>query len=171
MKRWVSLLGAVTCVLALSACQNAGQNVYKHNEVGKTSLVNFGTVIQTREVQVQGQNTGVGALAGAAGGGIAGNQIGSGAGNAAATLGGVLVGAAIGALAEQAMADRKADEYVVTLETGATITVVQDRTEGDRPINAGDRVMVQLQGGTQRVLPANTLPTEIKRPKGIKVTD
>jgi outer membrane lipoprotein SlyB len=56
-------------------------------------------------------------------------------------------------------------------QTGATLTLVQDRTDGDAEIRPGDRVMVQLSGGKQRVLPANALPTQIKRPAGIKVVD
>ncbi len=165
------LLALLVCCGFLAGCQRPGQNVYSASEVGRTALVNFGTVITAREVNVQGQNTGAGGLVGGAAGGIAGSQIGRGGGNAAATLGGVVVGAIAGALIEQAAANRTATEYVVTMETGATLTLVQDRTDGDAEIRPGDRVMVQLSGGKQRVLPANALPTQIKRPAGIKVVD
>jgi outer membrane lipoprotein SlyB len=160
----------LTCLL-LAGCQRPGQNVYSAREVGRTSLVNFGTVVAVRDVNVQGESSGLGGAAGAAAGGIGGSQIGRGGGNAAATLGGVVAGALIGALVEQAAANRTATEYVVTMQTGVTLTLVQDRNEGEAPINVGDRVMVQLSGGKQRVLPAAALPTEIKRPEGIKVTD
>jgi outer membrane lipoprotein SlyB len=160
----------VVC-LVLAGCQRPGQNVYNAREVGRASLVNFGTVVAMREVNVQGQNTGAGAAVGAAAGGIGGSQIGQGGGNAAAALGGVVVGALVGALVEQAAANRTATEYVVTMQTGVTLTLVQDHNEGEAPINVGDRVMVQLSGGKQRVLPAGALPTEIKRPQGIKVVD
>ncbi len=170
VKRLAVFIG-IACILAAAGCQRPGQNVYSYSEVGKASLVNFGTLLAAREVAVQGQNTGAGALAGAAAGGIAGNQIGRGGGNAAATLVGVVIGGIVGALAEQAAANRKALEYTVTLETGATITVVQDHDEGERVLEPGERVMVQVTGGTQRVLPADNLPTELKRPAGIKVTD
>jgi outer membrane lipoprotein SlyB len=166
-----TVIAALGVCLALSGCQRPGQNVYNYNEVGRAALVNFGTVVSVREVNVQGQNTGAGGVVGAAAGGIAGSQIGRGGGNAAATLGGVVVGAIAGAMIEQAAANRTATEYVVTMQTGVTLTLVQDRTEGDAPINVGDRVMVQLSGGKQRVLPAGALPTEIKRPQGIKVVD
>jgi outer membrane lipoprotein SlyB len=166
------ILGSLlACLFLLSACQRPGQNTYAYSEVGKASLVNFGTVVAVREVNVKGQNTGAGALAGAAGGGIAGNQIGAGGGNAAATLVGVVAGAVIGAVAEQAIANRTATEYIITLETGATVTVVQDHNDGEQVINLGDRVILQMTGGTQRVLPASQLPTQIKRPQGIKVVD
>ncbi len=170
MKRLAVFIG-VACILAAAGCQRPGQNVYSHSEVGKASQVIFGTLLAVREVEVQGQNTGLGALAGAAGGGIAGNQIGRGGGSAAATLVGVVIGGIVGALAEQAVANRKALEYTVTLETGATITVVQDHDEGERVLQPGERVMLQVTGGTQRVLPADNLPTELKRPTGIKTID
>ena len=34
-------------------------------------------------------------------------------------------------------------------------------------LKKGDRVIVQINGEYQRVLPANSLPTEIEQPKGI----
>jgi len=161
----------VACGLAVSACQHAGQNRYDSNEVGRTSTVQFGTVVSVRPVQIKGSESGAGAVVGAAGGGIAGNQVGHGGGNALATLGGVVVGAAAGYLAERTLTERDATEYVVTLENGSTVTLVQDHTPGEQPINAGDRVMLQTTGKTQRVIPAAPLPTEVKRPQGIKVTD
>lgn len=168
MRRLVLIAAAA---VALVGCQRPGQNVYNYNEVGKASLVNFGTVVGVREVDVKGQNTGAGAAVGATAGGVAGYGLSNGGGTAAATLGGIVVGGVIGALAEQAAANRTAVEYTVTLETGATVTIVQDHNDGEQQIKPGDRVMIQVSGGTQRVLPANQLPTEIKRPAGIKVTD
>lgn len=161
----------LSAALLLSACQHTGQNVYRYNEVGKASLVNFGTIVAMREVAVQGQNTGLGAAAGGAAGGLVGSQFGNSGGNAAAILAGVVIGGVAGALAEQAAADRTATEYTVTLENGVTMTVVQDHNEGETPLHPGQRVMIQVTGGTQRVIAAGALPTSIKRPQGIKVTD
>ncbi len=156
------------CCLALSACQRPGQNAYGAREVGKVALVNFGVIIAQREVDVIAKNTGVGAFAGgvAAGGAVA-SAGGSGLGALAAALGGAIAGGLI----EQAASDRKATEFIVTLENRQTITIVQDHAEGDAPLNVGDRVMVQLMGRTQRVLPAGALPTEVERPKGIKTLE
>ncbi len=157
--------------MLLGACQQPGQNVYSSSEVGKASLVNFGTVVAVRDVDIQAEQTRIGAGVGGAAGGIAGSQFGRGGGSAGAALAGVLIGAAIGALAEQAAGNRKGLEYTVTLETGATVMVVQNQNQGDRVLQPGERVIVQLSGGTQRVLPAGNLPSEIKRPVGIKVVD
>lgn len=171
MRQAACIAGTLFFALSLAACQRPGQNTYSYAEVGRASLVNFGTVLAVREVNVQGKNTGAGGLVGAAGGGIAGSQFGRSGGNAAATLAGVAVGAVAGALAEQAMSNRTALEYTVILENGVTMTIVQDHNEGEQQLPPGSRVMVQVTGGTQRVLPATNIPTEVKRPVGIKVID
>jgi outer membrane lipoprotein SlyB len=171
MNRCAKLLVSIAALLVLAACQHPGQNVYRYDEVGKASLINFGTVVAVREVAVQGRNTGLGAATGAAAGGLAGSQFGSGGGSAAATLAGVIIGGIAGAMAEQGAANRTASEYTVVLETGVTMTVVQDHNDGERILQPGERVMLQVTGGTQRVLAAQGLPTEIKRPTGIAVID
>jgi len=163
----LKLLGTLMLCLVVSACQQPGQNAYGAREVGKVALVQFGVIIAQREVDVAAKNSGLGAVAGgAAGGGAVAASGGSRGGAAAAVIGGAL----IGALLEQMLANRKATEFIITLERGHTITLVQDNQEGDAPLNVGDRVMVQVMGKTQRVLPAAALPSEVQRPQGIKVT-
>jgi len=156
-------------ILAVAGCQRPGQSAYSAREMGRGALVNFGTVVAVREVAVIGENSGAGAGIGAVTGGIVGSRFGSGGGNVAATLGGALAGAIVGAMAEQAANDRTGIEYTVTLETGATMTILQEKNAGDRVLPPGSRVMVQVSSGYQRVLPADSLPTEIQRPQGIRV--
>jgi outer membrane lipoprotein SlyB len=166
------LLGAVALLLAgLSGCAHPSQNRYDQSEVGKTTAVSFGTVLAVRPIDITGKNTGLGMIGGAGAGGLAGSQIGAGSGNAFATLGGVVVGAVAGGLAEQALSDRTGVEYTITLESGVTLTVAQEAPKDERVMQPGERVMVQNSGGYQRVLPASQLPTEIKRPQGVKVVD
>ncbi|MFM2043057.1 MAG: hypothetical protein RLY86_1633 [Pseudomonadota bacterium] len=166
----VLLVGAVA-VFGLAACATQNQNTYRYDEVGRSKAVSFGTVVASRVVDIKGQNTGVGAGVGAAVGAGAASGIGSGSGNAWATGAGLLAGAVLGAMIEQSAADRQGVEYVVTLETGVTLTIVQEMAKTDKMHAPGDRVMVQTSGGYQRVLPADHLPTEIQRPQGIKVVD
>lgn len=157
--------------LFLVGCQNPSQNAYRYNEVGKSSAVTFGTVLAVREIDIIGKNTGTGALIGGAAGAGAGSYAGRGSGNNWAIGAGLIAGAVAGAVAEQAMADRKGVEYTIVLESGVTLTIAQEMPK-DEPIHAiGARVMVQNTGGYQRVLPASNLPTEVKRPQGIKVVD
>jgi outer membrane lipoprotein SlyB len=157
--------------LVLSGCQQSGQSRYSYQEVGRSTVIEFGTVLSVRPIDITGQNTGTGALAGAAGGGVAGSAIGRGVGNAGAIVGGVLIGAAVGALVEQGLADRSGLEYTIVLANGKTITIPQEHKKEDRVFNSGERVMVQASGIYQRVLPADNIPTEIARPKDLKVKD
>jgi outer membrane lipoprotein SlyB len=162
---------ALLAALVLPGCQRSGQNTYSASEVGYARAVDFGTVVAVREVAIKGEQTGIGAAVGGAAGGVAGAAFGHGIGNVASTLGGVLLGGLAGAGAEQAIGDRTGLEYTVTMQNGSTIQVVQNRNEGDRVLQPGERVMVQANGATQRVLPADRLPTELQRPKGITVKD
>lgn len=156
----------------LAACQaRDSQHQYDYSEVGKSRVSEFGTVIRAREVDIRGENTGTGALAGATAGGVGGYQFGNGQGQMGATLGGAVIGALAGAAIEQAVSDRKGIEYTVVKENGKTVTSVQNLEKGDRIFKAGERVMVQMTGSYQRILPAGDLPTEMNRPKGITFKD
>ncbi|MBY0408365.1 MAG: hypothetical protein K2Q01_11805 [Rickettsiales bacterium] len=160
----------ILALLALAACQpKTSQDVYDYSEVGISSVAEFGTVVAVREVQVKGKNTHSGAAAGAAGGAIGGYQYGSGYGQAVTTVGGALLGAAVGQAAEQAVADYTALEYTVVRENGKTLTVVQNPAEGERVFKPGERVLVQMTGSYQRILPADHMPAEIKKPQGIEI--
>jgi outer membrane lipoprotein SlyB len=171
MKLATTLSTAAIGLLVLGGCAFQTQNRYNYNEVGKVNLVEFGTVVNARQIDITGENTGGGALLGGGAGAAAGAQFGSASGSIAAGLGGAAIGAVAGAVIEQALQNRTGMEYTVTLANGKTVTVAQNIGDKDTIFQNGDRVMVQISGGYQRVLAANALPTEIKRPKGITVTD
>ena len=130
-------------------------------------MVNYGTVVGVRDIDIIGDTSSAGGLLGGVGGGIGGLNVGSGSGvivaGAAGAVGGVLVGAAL----EQAIRNRGGVEYTVVLRNGKTLTVAQNISEKDVLLKKGDRVIVQINGEYQRVLPANNLPTEIEQPKGV----
>jgi len=171
MKTYYHLLAAAVLAAGLAGCATQGQNRYSYQDVGHASIVEFGTVLSSRQVEINGRNTGLGAGVGAAAGGIALSNVGQGSGNAAAILGGVVAGAVIGAVAEQAAADRVGIEYIITLANGKTITIVQEQVKGDRVFVPGDAVMVQESGTYQRVLPADQLPSQITKPKSVKIAE
>ena len=102
---------------------------------------------------------------------MGGAEIGSGTGSIAAAGIGIVVGALVGSALEQAIRNRGGVEYTVVLENGKTLTVAQNVSPQDTIHHVGDRVMVQINGNYQRVLPANALPTKIKKPKGITFED
>jgi outer membrane lipoprotein SlyB len=161
----------LVAVLLLAACETPGQNVYDFREAGQSVLVEFGTVVDVNPIKIKGPNSGVGAGVGAVAGAGAGSQIGGGDGAIAAAIGGAIIGGIAGAVTEQALADSKGLVFTIVTEHGKTITVPQYFKKDEPVIKNGARVMVQTSGSYQRVLPADHLPTQIKRPKGIKVID
>jgi outer membrane lipoprotein SlyB len=173
MKHPLAVTLAVTASLLASAgcAQKSSQNTYNYNEVGRAASVTFGSVVSARMVDINGKNTGVGALLGGAAGAGAGSYIGNGSGSIWGAAAGAVIGAVAGGAAEQATSNRRGIEYLVMLESGEAMTVVQDIANDEQPIAAGSRVMVQNSGGYQRVLPADNLPTQVARPQGMTVVD
>ena len=166
-----TITSACLVLALLTGCTQPGLSHYGYQDVGHATAVEFGTVISERTVDITGQNTGIGAMAGAAGGAIGGSYIGHGGGSLAGLVAGALLAGIAGNMAEQAIADHTGIEYVVTTAKGETVTMVQNFVKGDPSIKPGQRVMIQTSGNYARILPADDLPTSIKRPKRIKVTD
>lgn len=151
----VAILAAASMTVA-SCARQISPGVYEGRTVGSAATTYTGTVQSARSVIVQEdellqQNTVGGAIGGVAGG-MLGNQVGGGWGKIAATAGGALAGATLGAMAQRGMQRQRAMEYIVRLDNGQLMTVVQ----GEQPqIPIGRRVYVQtgVEGGA-RVLPA-----------------
>lgn len=169
MKKFLVIL--LCAPLMLTACETPSQNVYDYREAGQSVIVEFGTVVDVRDIKIKGPNSGAGAVAGGTAGGIAGAQVGNGDGQVAGAVAGVVIGAVAGAMAEQAIQDKQGKDFTIVLESGKAITVSQYFKKDEPIIQKGQRVMVQTSGSYQRVLPAEHLPEQIKRPKGIKVVD
>jgi outer membrane lipoprotein SlyB len=165
------LITILTSALFLSGCETMSQDVYDYREAGQSVIVEFGTVVDVRQIKIKGPNSGAGAVTGAVAGGALGSQVGSGDGQGAAMIVGAVAGLAAGAVAEQALQDKTGRDFVIVLQNGKTITVSQYFKKDEPIIKQGQRVMVQTSGSYQRVLPADHLPETIKRPKGIKVVD
>ncbi len=152
----------------LSACDFAAQSRYKYSEVGQIQNAEFGTVIGARDIDIIAESSSSGGIVGAVAGGVVGGNMGGGSGSLVTLVAGTVIGANAFAALEQAVRNRGGVEYIVVLRNGKTITVAQNVTPKDTIHNVNDRVLVQINGEYHRVLPANKLPTEIERPKGIK---
>lgn len=141
-------------ILFLAACQQTpGQNRYGHAEVGKATVIEYARVLGVKQVEITGKNSGVGAAGGAAGGAIAGSHIGSGRGQLAGMLAGVIVGGIVGHALEQEMQNMVGYEYRVKTEDKKIKTIVQHQNKDDIVFKKGDKVMIQINGEYQRVLP------------------
>lgn len=135
-------------LLASCASSRSGQ-VYSRDQARQEMRVNYGTVKEVRQVQIEGAQSGIGAVAGGVTGGVLGSMVGGGRGRVVGAVVGALGGAAGGHLAEEAITKRDGLEITVELDTGETVTVVQ---EADLQFFAGERVRL-LRGydGSSRV--------------------
>lgn len=151
-----------------TGCDYAAQSRYRYSEVGQIQNAEFGTVIGVRDIDIIAESSSSGGIVGGVAGAVGGAHIGSGSGSLVTLVAGAVVGANAFAALEQAVRNRGGVEYIVVLRNGKTITVAQNVAPKDIIHKLNDRVLVQINGEYQRVLPANSLPNEIERPKGIK---
>jgi len=168
MQKTIVFLLLGSTMLILSGCTYSTQSRYNYSEVGQVQVVEFGSVLAVRDIEIVGENSGVGALLGGSGGAAAGAYSGKGFGSVAGGVAGAVAGGVVGSALEQAIRNRGGVEYTVVLRNGKVLTVAQNVTPNDAVFQVGDRVMVQINGQYQRVLPANTLPTQIEKPKGVE---
>lgn len=137
------------CVLMVAGCEDTTQGPTYVQGPSQNQSVMYGTIIESRPVQVATNNSNnktgaaiVGGLAGA----IVGSQFGEGGGKTAMTG----VGAIGGALAGSALADngsnaRWSRQWTVRLQQGGTIQVIQD----GQNLYVGQRVrVIQDYNGT-----------------------
>jgi outer membrane lipoprotein SlyB len=111
--------------------------------------VNYGTVQSVRAVQIEGTQSGIGAVGGGVTGGVLGSMVGGGRGRVLGAVVGALGGAAVGAVAEEGLTKKNALEITVELDTGEILSVVQ---EADLQFSPGERVRVlRANDGTSRV--------------------
>jgi hypothetical protein len=68
-----------------------------------------------------------------------------------AVIGGVL-GAGAGYLAQRQMNNRDGIEYVLQMDDGRTVTLVQNRADDEAPLPDGTPVLVQVSGQYTRVI-------------------
>lgn len=145
----LALLSAVT----LGGCVSSKSgDVYSRDETRREMYIRTGVVESMREVRLEGTRSGVGSSAGAVIGGVAGSGIArDGPGAIIGAVLGAVVGGIAGSAAEQGVTRSTAMEYIIRLDSGQTIAVVQE--DGlDGSIRTGDRVrLLSGSGGGTRV--------------------
>lgn len=151
MKQFILLFIGV--LLFTSCARQISTDVYASRQVGEASFTYSGVIKNLRVVVVeQGENLEDNGL-GIAGGGIAGGVAGSavGKGNFFPTAAGAVVGAVAGAFVEKKLKQQNALEYVVELDNGSLMTIVQGQ---DQAFTVGQPVYVLVsQGGRSRIIP------------------
>lgn len=140
----------LTSVIFLAGCASSKSgDVYTRDQARREMSVRLGTVDSIREVLMEGTKSGAGTVAGGIIGGIAGGGLGGGRGSAISSVLGAIVGGIVGAGVEENATRKRALEYMIRLDDGRMISLVQeDAGEGIRP---GERVRVLSGSGESRV--------------------
>jgi outer membrane lipoprotein SlyB len=145
--------GCVALMVSVAACSHPSSTTYGGSEVGHTIETAQGSVVSSRVVDVAGEpgfiGAGAGAAVGAAGGGLAVN----GPASLLVAIVGGLVGAGIGYMAEKQISDRDGIEYILQMDDGRLVTLVQNREDDEQPLPNGTPVLIQLAGQYTRVMP------------------
>jgi len=123
----------LTVVVALSLVTSCAREIssdtYTADHIGEAQVTYAGVILNARAVKVCGaeklEGNGAGVGAGLIGGAAAGSAVGKGSGNVIATVGGAILGAVGGAFAEKGLSSQNGMEYVVQLEKGDLMTIVQ----------------------------------------------
>jgi outer membrane lipoprotein SlyB len=155
MTRSAIIIAAAVLALAVAGCSRQTSSTYNATEVGRVLDTSRATVLSSRVVEIsgEGEQSGYGPLVGGAAGASAGYLVGGeDAGQVIGTVLGGLVGAGLGWAAEQRADSRQGIEYVLRLESGKDITLVQNREGEETPLAAGTPVLIQRGGSYARVI-------------------
>jgi outer membrane lipoprotein SlyB len=134
----------------LAGCSHPSGTTYGAGDVGRTIETAEAAVVSSRVVKVAGETNMVGPLAGGALG-ASGSALAFQGSGLVAVIGGVL-GAGMGYLAQQQINNREGIEYVLQMDDGRTVTLVQNREDEEQPLPDGTPVLVQVSGQYTRVI-------------------
>ncbi len=138
-------------ILTTSCARQISTDVYSSRQVGEVAATYSGIIKNIRPVTVEnGENLEDNSL-GMIGGGVAGGAVGDAIGHGSffGKAVGAVCGALTGALVEKKMKRQIALEYIVQIEDGSLMTIVQGQ---DQSLYIGQNVYV-LVGKRSRIIP------------------
>jgi outer membrane lipoprotein SlyB len=142
----------LTVTVAGCAPRSMSGDVYSRERAQRVQAVEYGEVVEVRQILIEGTKSGVGTFAGSVLGGTLGSGIGRGPGRGIAVVGGAIAGGVAGSVVEEASTRQPGVEVTIRMDTGRTIALVQGI---DPPVYAGDRVRVlRNPDGSARAIPA-----------------
>jgi len=143
-------------IVNISCTSNPYGDSYEVADTRKIQSVYYGTIVDAAPVSIEGDkgSSTVGTIAGGAVGGILGSKVGGGSGSDIAAIGGAILGGVAGNKAAQGITKRHGVNLTIKLDSGKTIAVVQE-VDPNMLFRAGQRVQVNQQGGTARVVSLN----------------
>ena len=125
---------------------------YSRSEARQIQQVEFGAILSTKPVIIEGQRTDWGELSGVIIGGIAGSSVGEGKGQQIATTLGAIGGAVAASVVEEKATRVQGLELTVKMDSGKILSIVQEVDEINQ-FQKGQRVRVLMQGSLARVSP------------------
>jgi outer membrane lipoprotein SlyB len=146
-------LTAVLLTVTVAGCapKSMSGDVYSRERAQRVQIIEYGEVVEVRQVLIEGTKSGVGTLAGGVLGGALGSGIGRGAGTTIGVVGGAIAGGLAGSAVEEGATKQPGVEVTIRMDTGKTIALVQGI---DPPVFAGDRVRVlRNPDGSARAIP------------------
>ena len=151
-----SILTAISIsllTLGLTGCVSGLQgSTYSRSEARQVQEVEFGTVLSTNPVVIEGKQSGAGQLPGAIIGGVAGSSVGEGKGQQIVTILGAVGGAVVGSMIEEQATRSQGLELTIKMDSGKTLSIVQE-VDNVNVFREGQRVRVLTQGALARVSP------------------
>lgn len=139
--------------LGLTGCVSGLQgSTYSRSEARQVQEVEFGTVLSTNPVVIEGKQSGAGQLPGAIIGGVAGSSVGEGKGQQIFTILGAVGGAVVGSMIEEQATRTQGLELTIKMDSGKTLSIVQE-VDNVNVFREGQRVRVLTQGALARVSP------------------
>ena len=142
--------GLLCAALVLAGCAHPSSTTYETGDVGRTIETAPASVVSSRVVQIAGDANAVGPVAGGALG-AAGSALAFEGSGLVAVIGGVL-GAGAGHLAQKQLNKREGIEYLLRMDDGRAVTLVQNRDGDEAPLPDGTPVLVQVSGQYTRVI-------------------
>ena len=151
-----SILTAISIsllTLGLTGCISGLQgSTYSRSEARQVQEVEFGTVLSTKPVVIEGKQSGAGQLPGAIIGGVVGSSVGEGKGQQIFTILGAVGGAVVGSMIEEQATRSQGLELTIKMDSGKTLSIVQE-VDNVNVFREGQRVRVLTQGALARVSP------------------
>ena len=146
-------LGISLVCFSLAGCVSGLEgSSYSRSEARQIQQVEFGTVLSTKPVIIEGQRTDWGELSGVIIGGIAGSSVGEGKGQQIATTLGAIGGAVAASVVEEKATRVQGLELTVKMDSGKILSIVQEVDEINQ-FQKGQRVRILMQGSLARVSP------------------
>jgi outer membrane lipoprotein SlyB len=133
----------------LTACTTTSPDVISRQDANRMSTVSDATVLSTRPVTVEGNQSGIGATAGGVVGGVAGSSVGGRREAVAIGVIGAVAGAVVGNAIERSTTREEAVEILVQLRNGERRAIVQ--AKGSEELKPGEAVIIVSTGGKVRV--------------------